>query len=420
MNAEIISIGTEITTGSILNTNVQYLSEKLLELGVETLYHTSVDDDINRLKDVIKIALNRVDFIITTGGLGPTEDDLTKEVFSEALGLKLINDSTMVKVIEDKFKSYNKTQTIPSKLMPSNNLKQAIKLEGSQFLKNHVGTAPGIFLSKDNKKVVMLPGPPKEMKAMFDYEVQPLIHEDFYIVTRSINLSGIGESSVEMQLKDLLNKKDNISIATFAKIGEVEIKIIGRGKDKKLLEKDVKNMVKLLENRFNKNIYGLDNIPIEVIVFEMLKENNFKIGFCESCTGGLISGKFSRIPGASQVLDRSIVTYSNKAKVEEVQVNIETLNKFGAVSKEVALEMATGMLSHGDLDIALSITGIAGPSSDSSEKPVGLVYICVATKKSFNITELNLNGDRESIQDKATIRAFLEIKNYLLNYLIKD
>lgn len=415
MNAEIISIGTEITTGSTLNTNGKYISERLLDLGVETLYHTSVDDDVNRLKEVIKIALNRVDLIITTGGLGPTEDDLTKEVFAEVLGLNLISDHNMEEIIKSKFNSYNKTQITPNHTMPINNLKQAIKLETSEFLENHIGTAPGIFLIKDNKTIIMLPGPPEEMKTMFYREVEPLIHKDFNILKKSINLTGIGESSVEMQIKDLLYKNNNISIATFAKVGEVEIKIIGRSKDKKIIEEDISNIVKILEERFEKNIYGFDNTPIEIVVFQMLKKNNYKIGFCESCTGGLISGKFSRIAGVSEVLDRSIVTYSNKSKIEEVKVKPETLKEFGAVSREVALEMANGMLEHGDLDIALSVTGIAGPGSETDTKPVGLVYICIATKNSSKIVELNLTGSRNAIQDKATTRAFLELRNYLLN-----
>lgn len=410
MYAEIISIGTEITTGSTLNTNAQYISERLLELGVETLYHTSVDDNVERLQEVIKIALDRVDCIITTGGLGPTEDDLTKEVFAQTLGLKLVEDPNMLDIIQGKFNSYNKSQ-----VMPSNNIKQAIKLEGSEFLTNHIGTAPGIFLSKDNKTIIMLPGPPEEMETMFYREVEPLIHKDFYILKKSLNLSGIGESAVEMKIKDLLNKRDNILIATFAKIGEVEIKIIGKGKDQDIIQKDIAAIVKILHYRFEEYIYGFDNIPIEEIVFQKLKKNNYKIGFCESCTGGLISGKFSRIPGVSQVLDRSIVTYSNDAKIQEVGVNPKTLEEFGAVSKEVALEMAKGMLEHGDLDIALSITGIAGPAAESDVKPVGLIYICVATKDSFNISKLNLTGSRSAIQNRAVNRAFIEIRNYLLN-----
>ncbi len=417
MNAEIISIGTEITTGSTLNTNVQYISERLLDLGIETLYHTTVDDNSERLKEVINIALNRVDLIITTGGLGPTEDDLTKEVFSEALGLNLIEDPLMLETIQNKFDLYNSNNG-KNEIMTKNNLKQAIKIEESSFLTNHIGTAPGTFLSKDNKKIILLPGPPEEMKTMFNREVEPLIKKDYYIIKKSINLSDIGESAVEMEIKDLLNNYKNIYIATFAKIGEVEIKIIGRGKNKEGLEKDINNIVKILEERFKRYIYGFDNVPIEKIVFDILKEKNYKIGFCESCTGGLISGSFSRIPGASQVLDRSIVTYSNQAKIEEVQVQEETIKKFTEVSKEVALEMAKGMLAHGDLDIALSVTGMAGPASDTDINPLGLVFIGITSKKSSNVIRLNLTGSRQFIQDKVVNRAFLELRNYLTNYPI--
>ena len=408
MKAEIITIGTEITTGSTLNTHSQYLASKLLELGIETLYHTSVDDDIERLRQVILISLDRVDLVITTGGLGPTDDDLTKEVITELLGLDLIRDIVM----EDKIKE---TFTSLGNDMPSNNLKQAKKPEGSEFLKNSIGTAPGIFLSKDDRKIIMLPGPPGEMKMMFDNEVMPLFHEESHISKRSVNLIGIGESLLEMEIKDLINTDDDINVATFAKDGEVEIKIIGKGRDLNNINNKIDKIIVELENRFKEFIYGLDNIPIEEIVFQMLKELNYKIGFCESCTGGLISGRFSRIAGVSEVFDRGLVTYSNNAKVEEVSVKSSTLDKYGAVSEETALEMAKGMLKNASLDIALSITGVAGPDGGSVEKPVGLVYMCVATKDKSKVIKCQFTGDREKIQNRAVIRAFAEIRKFLLN-----
>lgn len=407
MNAEIISIGTEITTGSTLNTNSRFIANRLLELGIETYYHTSVDDNTNRLKNVIQTAFNRVNLIITTGGLGPTDDDLTKETISEALGIPLTKDSNMQDTIIKKFDSYS--------TMPNNNLKQAIKLEGSQFLNNYNGTAPGIFLSINDKILIMLPGPPREMKLMFNMEVIPLIHKDFNIIQKSINLLGIGESLLEMEIKDLLNMDSDINLATFAKVGEVEIKIIGRGKDQTIIEKKIDNMVKIIESRFKTYIYGFDNIPIEKIVFDMLKEKKYKVGFCESCTGGLISGKLSRIPGASKVFDRSIITYSNQAKIEEVNVSPKTLEEFGPVSEEVALEMAYGMLDHGNLDLAVSVTGLAGPSTESDIHTPGLVYVCIATKNNFKMIQLQLTGDRKHIQNKAVTQVFAEMRKFLLD-----
>ncbi|CAK7043762.1 competence/damage-inducible protein A [uncultured Tissierella sp.] len=408
MIAEIITIGSEITTGSILNTHSKYISSKLLELGIETYYHTSVDDNKQRVSDIINIALNRADIIITTGGLGPTDDDLTKEVISETLGLELISDKNIEDNIRNIFSKLDKT-------MPTNNLKQAFKPEGSQFLKNSIGTAPGIFLSKDNKKIIMLPGPSKEMELMFSNEVIPLIHEDYNIIVKSVNIIGIGESQLEMKIKDLINKDSDIIIATFAKEGEVEVKIIGKGKNKDIIENKINNVIKILEQRFHEYIYGFDNIPIETIVFNLLKEINYKIGFCESCTGGLISSRFSRIPGVSQVFDRSIVTYSNNAKMEELGVNSNTLEKYGAVSEETAIEMANGLLNRDNLDLSLSVTGIAGPDGGTEEKPIGLVYLCISTKDQSIPIKCNFNGNRESIQNKTATRAFFELRKFLLN-----
>lgn len=408
MIAEIITIGSEITTGSILNTHSKYISSKLLELGIETYYHTSVDDNKQRVSDIINIALNRADIIITTGGLGPTDDDLTKEVISETLGLELISDKNIEDNIRNIFSKLDKT-------MPTNNLKQAFKPEGSQFLKNSIGTAPGIFLSKDNKKIIMLPGPSKEMELMFNNEVIPLIHEDYNIIVKSVNIIGIGESQLEMKIKDLINKDSDIIIATFAKEGEVEVKIIGKGKNKDIIENKINNVIKILQQRFHEYIYGFDNIPIETIVFNLLKEINYKIGFCESCTGGLISSRFSRIPGVSQVFDRSIVTYSNNAKMEELGVNSNTLEKYGAVSEETAIEMANGLLNRDNLDLSLSVTGIAGPDGGTEEKPIGLVYLCISTKDQSIPIKCNFNGNRESIQNKTATRAFFELRKFLLN-----
>lgn len=408
MYAEILTIGTEITTGSILNTNNQFLSKRLLDLGIDVHYHSAVDDNIDRIHDAITLALKRSDLIITTGGLGPTSDDMTKEIISKSLGLDLILDDEMVKTIRNKFLRINSVMT-------DNNLKQATKLKGSVFLKNSIGTAPGIFLKQDDKIIVMLPGVPSEMEIMFDREVIPLIKQDYNIIKKSVNTVGIGEAELEMKIKDLLDLFPNISIATFPSDGQVEIKIIGRGIDKNNVERNMNTIIKTIENRFKEYIFGYDNIPMEMAVFNLLKDRNLQIGFCESCTGGLISARFSRIPGVSKVFNRSIVTYSNDSKIEELGVNPETINKYGAVSEETALEMANGMLNRADLDIALSVTGLAGPDGDTKENPIGLVYICISDRLKTRIIKSNFVGNRVIIQDKATMKAFSELRKFLLS-----
>ena len=409
MIGEIISVGTEITTGSILNTNTKYLSTKLMELGIDTYYHTAVDDNNDRLSQVVNIALSRADIIITTGGLGPTEDDLTKEVIANTLGLELEMDTIMEQTIIKMFTNMNR-------IMTDNNRKQAVKPKESQFIINENGTAPGIYINKNNKKIIMLPGPPSEMNFMFEKYVVPLIKEDYTIIQRSINLYGIGESTLESQLKEMpIWLYDNIIIATFAKVGDIEIKIIGKGKESIIVENQINEIKELIIDRFKQFIFGYNNMLIEEVVYNLLNEKGLKLGLCESCTGGLISSRFTRIPGASNVLDRGIVTYSNQAKMEELNVPSNILNKFGAVSEETAFAMADGLLRKTNLDIVLSITGIAGPDGGSDLKPVGLIYICIIDKNTSKIIKLNINGNRATIQNKAATSAFAEIRKFLID-----
>lgn len=406
MIAEIITIGTEIITGSTLNTNAFFLSQRLFEMGVETYYHTAVDDDETRLMDVINIALNRSDLIITTGGLGPTKDDMTKEVISKAMELELELDPAMEENIKSIFTRIGRSMT-------NNNIKQATKPKGSSFIENSIGTAPGIYINKDNKKLIMLPGPPREMKLMFDNHVRDLIHDDILIVSKSINTVGIGESSLESRLLELDLATANTNIATFAKDGTVEIKIIGKGIDEIQIQAEIKAIVDIIDKEFGKYIYGYDNIELEEIVVQKLIDKGYKIGLCESCTGGLVSSMITKVPGASKVLERAIVSYSNTAKIEELNVKSSTLEKHGAVSEETAYEMAKGLLDKAKLDLVVSITGIAGPDGGTEDKPVGLVYICVMTNDDFKIIKSNFNGNRSLIQNRSAIKALDEVRKIL-------
>lgn len=407
MIAEIITIGTEITSGSTLNTNAFYLSQQLFGLGIETYYHTSVDDDERRLIDVVNIALDRSDLIITTGGLGPTKDDLTKEVISKTLGLDLELDEEVKKDIEKLFRKMGTPLT-------DNNLKQARKPIGSSFIKNSVGTAPGIFIEIKNKKIIMLPGPPREMRLMFETHVKDLINDEFNIISKSINTTGIGESMLETRLQGLNLSTTNISIATFAKDATVEIKIIGRGKVKEEIQSEVCKVFEKIKEEFRDYIYGYENVSLEEVVVGILMDKKYKLGLCESCTGGLVSSMITRIPGASNVLERAIVSYSNSSKIDELNVKSSTLDRYGAVSKETAYEMAKGLFNKAELDIVVSITGIAGPEGATREKPIGLVYMCVMTKDNYKIIEFNFNGNRTMIQRRAAIKALDEIRKVCL------
>lgn len=402
MKAEIISIGTEIILGSTLNTNTYYLTEKLTDAGIDVLFHTSVGDDSEILKDVINIGLDRTDLLIVTGGLGPTMDDITKEIVSETLGLEIELDNLMLNNIKRYFDE-------PEEPMPENNIKQAYKPIGSKFLINQIGTAPGIYIEWKGKILILLPGPPKEMKLMFEKYVLPLINQDFIIKTKTINTIGIGESQLEMILKDIIEEKENPIIATYAKEGQIDIKIVAKDKNEEKIDILLNETVEQINNSIKEYIYSYEDETIEEVLFKKLKKENMKIAFCESCTGGLISSQFTKIPGASEVFDRGIVTYSNNSKMDELKVKKDTLSKYGAVSKETATEMATGILNKTGVDIALSTTGVAGPGGGTASKPVGLVYIGIATKDNCFVIKCLFKGNRQSIQNKATKKAFSEL-----------
>lgn len=407
MRAEIISIGNELLSGDTLNTNTYYITRRLTDLGIDVFYHTSVNDDVHILKDVIDISLRRVDLVIFTGGLGPTYDDMTKEVVSSTLGLKLILNDELKEALEDRFRKNNRKMT-------PNNLKQVYIPEGAKYLINEIGTAPGIFLEWKDKVIVMLPGPPKEMKTMFDKYVIPLIKQDNIIEEKIIKTIGIGESQLESAIEDIIKENKDVYIATFAKEGIVDIKIVVKGKNKDKLEKLLDDTIRKIRSRIGNYIYSYEDERIEEVVFKILKKKNMKIAFCESCTGGLIASKFTRIPGVSEVFDRALVTYSNTSKMEELNVSPDTLIKHGAVSKETAYEMAKGLMEKTGVDVALSVTGIAGPSGGSDTKPVGLVYIGICTKESSKVIESIFNGDRVSIQNRTYLKAFNELRKYLL------
>lgn len=406
MNAEIVSVGTEIILGNTLNTNTYYLSKKLWEIGIDVLYHTSVKDNPKLLEDVLKIGLERSDLLIFTGGLGPTTDDMTKEVISKTLGLDLKLNKKMEKSIKDYFNSTGKT-------MSPNNIKQAYLPCNAIPLVNEVGTAPGIYIEWNDKKIILLPGPPKEMKLMFNKYVIPLIHQEYIIKIKTINTIGIGESALETLLLDIIKDQKNPRLATYAKDGQVDINIVAKDIKEEKVDILLDEMVKKIDSKISKYIYSYENESIEKVVFDKLKKRNMKIAFCESCTGGLISARFTKVPGVSEVFDRGIVTYSNESKINELNVNKSILEKYGAVSEEIAIEMAKGLLNKTGVDIALSTTGIAGPTGASKNKPIGLVFIGIATNlDSYGIKSI-FNGDRNSIQNRASLKAFDELRKIL-------
>lgn len=410
MKTEIICVGTELLLGNILNTNAKFLSERLAEIGIDVYYQTTVGDNQKRILETTLNALNRADILIFSGGLGPTEDDCTKEVVCKAINRKLYLNKQVLENINCFF---------TNKPMPESNKKQAYTPVNSEILENDIGTAPGFYIKDNNKIIILLPGPPAELTLMFDKYVVPklIFNSNFIIKSRIIKTIGIGESSLEEKIKDLIDTQSNPTIATYASNGQVDVRITAKANSMDNADALLNTIQYELDKRIKEYIYSYNNESIEEAIFKMLYERKLKIGFCESCTAGLASSMLANIPGASEVLERSCITYSNLSKIEEVNVKESTLSKHGAVSKETAYEMAKGLLEKSPIDISVSITGIAGPTGATDNKPVGLVYICLATKDRYFIIENKFHGNRETNRIRSVKSAFNLIRKYLLDLI---
>jgi len=410
MDAEILAVGTELLMGQIANTNAQYISQRLNDIGINVYYHSVVGDNPVRLKSALELALKRSDVVIMTGGLGPTQDDLTKETVSEIVGKKLVLHDESLKRIENYFNRINRPLT-------KNNIKQAYLPEDCLVIKNDNGTAPGCIIEKENKIVVMLPGPPSEMKPMLDETVIPYFKSKSQekIVSKYLRIFGIGESLLEEKLMHLIEKQDNVTIATYAKEGEVTIRITNKSNDEAMALRELAHVEEEIAKVVGDALYSDEDKELYQIVGEMLINKGITIAFAESCTGGLISSVITDIPGISAVFDRAVVSYSNKSKVENLGVKQETLDKFGAVSRETAVEMAEGIRKVAGTDLGLSVTGIAGPGGGTEFKPVGLVYIALASKNGTACKELRLAGNRRKIRNYTVLNAFDMIRRWLMN-----
>lgn len=409
MNAEILAVGTELLMGQIANTNAQYISQRLPDVGVGVYYHSVVGDNAARLEECLKIALGRSEAVIMTGGLGPTQDDLTKETVSRVLNRRLILHEETLGIMKEFFKRHNRTMT-------DNNIKQAYLPEGSLIIKNRNGTAPGCIIESEGKTVIMLPGPPNEMKPMFEETVIPYFREKsgFRLESRYLRIFGIGESVVESTIIDIIEGQTNPTIAPYAREGEVTIRVTARyGKDDNQ-EDIITPVVDEIKSRLGNAVYSTENKDIEQVTAELLLENNITISTAESCTGGLISSVLTSIPGVSKIFNRGIVSYSNKSKVENLGVKDEIIEKYGAVSRETAEKMAEGIRNISDTDLGLAVTGIAGPEGGTPEKPVGLVYIALADRGKVQCVELKLWGDRNRIRRVTSLHAFDMVRRWVL------
>ncbi len=411
MIVELISVGTEILLGNIVNTNAAYLSEKCAQLGLSLYYQTVVGDNPDRLEETLKLALERSDIVILGGGLGPTKDDLTKEAAARVLGKKLVEDPRSREMIQKFF------DTRGIKEITDNNWKQALVPEGAIVVDNDNGTAPGLILEEGEKIVILLPGPPGEMKPMFEKDIFPYLNQKQpeIIVSEMIKICGMGESRVETMIADLIEKQTNPTIATYAKIGEVHLRLTAKAADEAAARKLMKPVIRELKVRFGGSIYTTnEKMTLEESVVQLLKEQDLTLTTVESCTGGLFTGRLVNVQGASEVLKQGFITYSNKAKRKLIGVKKLTLKEFGAVSDKTAKEMAKGAILTTGSDVAVSITGIAGPDGGTKEKPVGLVYIAVSVKGNMRVEEYHFTGNRMKIRESAVVAALTLLRTSIL------
>jgi len=409
---ELISVGTEILLGDILNTDAQFLSIELARLGISVIHQSTVGDNRERLLAQLKEATDRSDIIILSGGLGPTPDDLTKEVCCEFFGKKMFLHEPTV----EKIKTYFSTKGMK---MAQNNLKQAMLPKDCVIFPNDNGTAPGMAIEKDGVHILVLPGPPRELKPMFRNCAVPYLMQfsDRIIVSHNIRTFGIGESLMAERVNDLFDT-ENPTVAPYAKDGEALLRVTAMARTKEEAENLCKPVINEIKNRLDGFVYGVDYTCIEEAVIEKLKEKHMKVATAESCTGGLIAKRITDVPGASEVFDCGIISYANEIKHRVLGVSEDDLNKYGAVSEPVARQMAQGALKVSGADIAVSVTGIAGPDSDSTNKPVGLVYIGLADRDNVWVRELRTSRkDRSYNRYVSASNALNMIRLYIDNKL---
>ena len=382
MICEIVCVGTEILLGDIVNTNAVYLSRKLAEMGISVLRQDVVGDNNERLTEMLRQALERSDIVITTGGLGPTADDITRDKCCEVMESELILDENIKNQIEGYFENKGLK-------MSESNIRQAYVPKDGIVFENNNGTAPGFAIEKNSKCIIALPGPPREMKPMFEEKARKVLekYSEAVFVSHNIKMMGIGESAMAEKASDLL-EQENPTAAPYAKDGECFLRITASGKDKTDAEEKAKPVVEEVVKRFKEYVYAVDEENIETVLVKLLKKYKLKIALAESCTGGFAAKRITDISGSSEVFDCGIVSYSNDIKNKILGVSKDNLEKYGAVSEPVAKEMAEGIKRLSGADYAVGITGIAGPLSDSTNKPVGLSYIAVCDGETTECIEV--------------------------------
>ncbi|WP_333887740.1 competence/damage-inducible protein A [Clostridium sp.] len=410
MKSEILCVGTEILLGDIVNTNSQFISKELANLGIEVYHQSVVGDNPQRLLDELKLGFERSDIIITTGGLGPTQDDLTKETGAKFFNKKLVLDEKSLNELKEHFNRMGKSYS------DGNNIKQAYFPEGSTIFPNPNGTAPGCAIEDNGKILIVLPGPPRETKPMFKNYVIPLLkkYSSGIIKSKILRIYGLGESAMAERVSDFIENSINPTVAPYAKEEDIILRITARAAE----EKEALSLIEPVEAQLKKilgiNVYGEDDVKMEEVLGKLLIDKGYTLSCAESCTGGLIAAKLINYPGISKAFKEGIIAYSNESKITRLGVKKDTLDKYGAVSPEVAKEMAIGAAKTLNTDIGISTTGIAGPDGGTPEKPVGLVYLGLYNRGEIKVKELRHAGTREMIRKRTTMNALDWIRRQIL------
>lgn len=414
MNAEIICVGNELLLGQVLNTNSYYISQRLAELGVEHFFQITVGDDQERLRDALIASLGRADIVITTGGLGPTVDDITTKVISEVTNRRLIlRKKVLVEMTSYLQRMYKRT--------PPGSLRQAFLPSGSKCIKNWFGTAPGFIIKYRNKFIIALPGPPREMVPMMERYIIPFLRRKvkprYVIKTKIIKIIGLPESQINHSIKKLFTLTGKTTLGIYAHLGEVELRITAKDKSEYKANIQIEKIRKKIYRRFGKRyIYGEDDETLEGIVGRFLSLRGKTVSFAESCTGGGLSDLVTNISGASEYFIESVIAYTNSSKIRRLGVPSELIKKYGAVSAEVAKAMARGIRITSGSNIGIGITGIAGPTGSTKTKPIGLVYIAISSGRKDFTGKFNFTGTRIEIKQQSIKAALNILRLYLLGY----
>ncbi len=410
MRAEIIATGTELLSGGVLDTNSLFLSEELLSLGIETAFKTTVGDDEKNMEDAFRAAMARADVVIITGGIGPTEDDITRKVIAKIVKKRLVLN-------EDAHKSIHQKLAGRSKELLIANDRQALIPVGARLLRNPVGIAPGFYVNEEEAFIAVLPGVPRELHAMFHEELKQVLAERVaarhWIRRRVLHTCGLSESAVNQAIQDIL-RLSSPTVGLTARESGVDIRIIARGAAAEIAQTLADRTEAAIREKLGDAVYAVDGQSMEEVVGALLKQRRLTLAVAESCTGGLIGARITNIAGSSDYFERGAVTYSNAAKTEMLGVTPDLIGRHGAVSSEVAAAMAQGIRQSAKTDIGLSVTGIAGPAGGTEQKPVGLVYTALATANGVKTAEYRFLGDREQIRMRSSQMALDMVRRYLI------